>query len=80
MNNHISSCRLGKPTDKFDNHPFYCVQNRLFFVTLTFMKLVEQNVLFDEKLLQTEVMTQSINHNGDVLIKGTLVNFKLYTP
>lgn len=44
------------------------------------MKLVEQNVLFDEKLLQTEVMTLSINHNGDVLIKGTLVNFKLYTP
>ena len=56
MNNHITSCRLGGSTDKFDSHVFYCMQNQIkepFFQILTFMKLAdEQNLLFYEKLLQ----------------------------
>ena len=56
MNNHITSCRLGGLTQKFDSHVFYCMQNQkqeLFFHILMFMKLNdEQNLLFYEKLLQ----------------------------
>ena len=28
MNNHITSCRLGGSTGKFDSHIFYCMQNQ----------------------------------------------------
>ena len=45
MNNHITSCRLGGSTDKFDNHVFYCMQNQKqepFFGILTFMKLADE--------------------------------------
>ena len=56
MNNHITSCRLGRSTDKFDNHVFYCMQNQKqkpFFQILTVIKLAdEQNLPFYEKLLQ----------------------------
>ena len=56
MTSHITSCRLGGSTDKFDNHVFCCMQNQKqepFFQILTFIKLAdEQNLLFYEKLLQ----------------------------
>ena len=57
MNNHITSCRLGGSTDKFDNHVFYCMQNQKqqepLFKIVTFMKLADKrNLLFYEKLLQ----------------------------
>ena len=50
MNNHITSCRLGGSTDKFDNHVFCCMQNQKqepFSQILMLMKLDdEQNLLF----------------------------------
>ena len=57
MNNHITSCRVGGSTDKFDNHVFYCMQNQKqqepLFKIVTFMKLADKrNSLFYEKLLQ----------------------------
>ena len=57
MNNHITSCRLGGSTDKFDDLVFYGMQNQkqeLFFQILAFMKLAKkQNLLFYEKLFQS---------------------------
>ena len=57
VNNHITSCRLGGSTDKFDNHVFYCMQNQKqqepLFKIVTFMKLADKrNLQFYEKLLQ----------------------------
>ena len=59
MNNHITSCRLGDSTDKFDNHVFYPMQNEKqepLFQILTFMELADElNLLCYEKLLQNRV-------------------------
>ena len=50
MNNHISSCRLGTSTDKFDNHVFNCrAKNNYtlepYFKMYAFMEIADERLL-----------------------------------
>ena len=57
MNNHISSCRLGSSTDKFDNHVFKCCKtfnyfSEPYFQLYAFLKVTnEQSLLTYENYL-----------------------------
>ena len=50
MNNHISSCRLGNSSDRFDNHVFHCrIKNNYtsepFFKIYVFMEIKDERLL-----------------------------------